>query len=609
MLSIPETLGILSKLSKGRDELVLKQLVLDVISSYYEGTSGSARSCGSNESTHLDMVKILARFSADKSPAIRKKVFTTARAVIYYSVDARELDSILTFAIKSLQVETDADVRFACADALGDALSFALRKDWNKIGEIMKKVQTKPMRKVHGETRTIDDVWQLVERLLVATNTTRSAATAITHANLALRAAYTHMLARCLRNLCTANALNLAGGAVRLNLEGPLATAGTENALDESNIVAQVVRWIHTIGKTKFSTGATGPVLIGGAASVAAFSVPARDAPPIDATADQNARQLTACVSAALLTHLLPFQTERGLEAVGKAVVAFLGTVIKQQQQGAAGAALQHDLATNHQVLLCFQVLGFIFARLGLALEYLDLKDQCLEVLLYFLQHPQYIVRVACAQCFRSLARAASPQIATWLSVLYKIVSLQLVEVADSQDNAVGRKSYDVDPTPYYSLHGHISALAAIVGVIPEAPCGVPSALLDDIFDVTRKLLSLAPAEGAPTASNVVHVHTLLEGGWMLLSSLIALGFEWNAARLTALFSLWRACLGKKPAAGKQRQDDVNLELKVRMKALVALRTFAQVMRFRMQMTLVQGVWTVRDTTRHSREAHTTLAR
>lgn len=680
LLSLPELLGLLAKVTKARDELVVKHLVLEVVDAYYEGTSGSSRSAGATETTYLEMVKLLtklatttgatstsasaaaaaassssaasaASFAASasdvKSRDVRRKVASVIRTVVYYSVDCRELDPLLTVALRMLQVEPEPDVRYHVADALGDALSFALRKDWAKIGELARKSQAKPVRKVHGEVRTLDDVWALVERLWTTTNMMRNATTATAPANLALRTAYAHMLSRCLRNMCANNALNLAGGAVRLNYQGDIGTpaAGAsgggggrcENTIDETNVVVQVQRWLSTLSKAKFTSGAaSGPgALLGGSAALAAFSLPTRDPPVIDAHADQNARHVAALASAGLLTHLLPFQSERALEAVGKTIVATLAAIIKTSNAAAsasaassassggatASSALAQDLAQQHQVLVCFQVLGYLFSRLGLAVEYLDLKDQCLEVLLFFLNHPAYLVRVACAQCFRALARAASPQMATWLSVLYKIVVMQLVEVTDSQENAqaavgagqANRRSVEIDPTPYYSLHGHISALAAIVGVLPEAPCGVPNVILESIFDVAKKLLSLAPpppspsssasaatgaaADGGPSSSaspsNLVHLHTLVESGWLLLSSLISLGLEWNQSRLNGLFALWRACLGKKPPGGRQTQESVNLELRVRTKALVALRTFIQVMRFRMQMTLVAGVWTV----------------
>jgi len=620
LLSTPEILGILMKLSRSRDELVIKELILDVIAGYYEGTGGSARSAGSNETTHLDMVKIISRFIVDKqSNALRKHAARTCVTVLYYSIDARELDPLLSLVLKSLPLESESDVRFVLAESMGEMLALAVRKDWKRrhadAQAQAKKTHTKPVRKTQGELRNIGEVMGWMERLLATTNQKSTAASALHPSNLALRTAYMQICLRFLRSICAGNAHNIGNGSVRHGFSGALggedASLNVDNSIDENNVVDVVLRALTWLDKTKFVHGSAngyGNVLLGGTSTIAAMALsPAASAVAgvVDPPADCNVRQWANCVSHMILHGVLPFQSERGLEAVGKAIVSFLNQLIKSggTTPAASGPTAAHnDILLNNQCLVSFQLLSFIFARLGLAVECMDLKDSCLESLLFFLPHPQYALRIGASQCLRALARAASPQIATWLSVIYKVVVMQLIEVTEHMENNEaaqqtktasprGRRGppsdNSIDPAVMFSLHGHISALAAIVGVIPEAPCGVPSVIIESIFDVSKKLLSLT-SNGESSTPNVnitpslnIQLHSLVEGGWLLLSSLVSLGSHWVSPRLSSLFQHWRACLGRKAFSGKQRQEDINLELKVRAKALVALRTFVQIMRSR----------------------------
>ena len=639
ILSIPETLAVLARIAKARDEIVLRELILDVIRAYYESTGGSPRSAGSNESTHLEPLKLLTKFAGEtgkSSPAsLKQRCMATAVAIAYFSTDGREIDGLVSLALKTLQgassLVSDSssseahEIRYAAAEALGDMFALACRKDWGAIAaDAAKKAaagassssSSRAAKKIQGELRSVDEVMIWFDRQFATTNTRSSAAAAITPANLAVRAALNQALARFFKSASLGNAHNLAAGGVRLgfsvgpggeNSSGEL-SASLGQAIDESNVVALEQKCVAMLSKGKFTAGASSSsqqVVLGGASTLAIQTLPLPRDSVVDSAADQNTRQMMSLLSHTLLGGLLPYTSERGLEAVGKSVVGFLLMSVRAGSGagsgGSSGSAslASNDLQSNYQVLLCFHILAFIFSRLGLAVEFLELKDQCLEALLAFLPHPQYAVRIACAQCFRALARAASPAIATWISVLYKIVVLQLGEVTESEGmivpaSASGKKAtaIEVDPAPYYSLHGHISALAAIVSIIPEAPCGVPSSILDSVFDVCKKLLSLAPPEGAPaavSAPNNLHVHSLVEGGWTLLSSLVSLGSEWVSSRINGLFLLWRGCLGRKPAAGRQKQDDINLELKLRWRALLALRTFAHVMRFKMTCPLAPG--------------------
>ena len=275
---------------------------------------------------------------------------------------------------------------------------------------------------------------------------------------------------------------------------------------------------------------------------------------------EREGRQLAACISDAIIGGILGRQSERGCEMIARAIIS----------------ALHANHASNelneYQIMVSCECLAYIFNRLSSAVEHLDIKDSALDVLLYLLASPSHTLRLYAAQTFRCLARAAASHIATWLSVVEKIVAIQLSEVFDG-----GRGREQAVADPYASLHGHVSALSAVVGVILECEGGVSIAMLDSLFEVAKRLINTDGAAQQLTVS----AHLLNECGWQLLASLIGLGAEWVAPRLNALFNLWRNVLGRSPPSVQERADDIAHDLRVRGKALVALRSFVHVMRHR----------------------------
>ena len=231
----------------------------------------------------------------------------------------------------------------------------------------------------------------------------------------------------------------------------------------------------------------------------------------------------------------------------------------------------------EYQIMVACECLCFIFNRLSSAMEHMDIKDTALDVLLFLLTSSSHSLRLYAAQTFRCLARAASSHIATWLSVVEKIIAIQLSEVLDG-----GRGKEAPTADPFWSLHGHMSALSAVVGVIPECTGGVSLAMLDSVFEVSKRLINV---EGEKPMT--IPAWQLNECGWTLLASLIGLGSEWVAPRLNSLFTLWRNVLGKSPPTTPQMVADIASDLRVRGKALVALRSFVHVLRHRIA---VQGV-------------------
>ncbi|CAK0891726.1 unnamed protein product [Prorocentrum cordatum] len=88
-------------------------------------------------------------------------------------------------------------------------------------------------------------------------------------------------------------------------------------------------------------------------------------------------------------------------------------------------------------------------------------------------------------------------------------------------------------------LFGHCAALASLVGELFRSDLGVPHDVTNAVLNTSRALLQ-------------PHLNTTLSAqrrscAFILLEGLMCLGTDWVGQRLTTLFALWKAALGKKP--------------------------------------------------------------
>jgi hypothetical protein len=273
---------------------------------------------------------------------------------------------------------------------------------------------------------------------------------------------------------------------------------------------------------------------------------------------------LTAsCLERVCREGIIAGQSEQGVSAMCRTVVELLQA---QAKRPAAEAA-----ASEPTILVCLDLLKYTLVRLGLVVESLEVKDRVLEALLHLLATSSAVVRTHAAQCIRQLALAAPSQQSTWLSVLHAIVKINLSELTNEHT--------DLAPAVFCSLHGHLSALAALVSVVPDNADGVPIALLDDVFHHAQQLLSV-PCGSADSAA-FARRRALQEAAWVLIGALLSLGKIWVAPRVTALFSQWKHALVTKPPAGLQGAQ-LCAELTYRTRALAALRAYVSVHRRKM---------------------------
>lgn len=326
---------------------------------------------------------------------------------------------------------------------------------------------------------------------------------------------------------------------------------------------------------------------------------------------EKDGRHTSMCLGFMLRHGLFASQREQGLEAAGKALLSIISEASKR--------TVSDNASNQYQLLICLEQLCMVFQRLGGVLESLELKDKALEALSQLLSDDNKVIRMHAAQCFRQLARAAPASLATWLSVLYKIVEISMTELASKTE---------LDRALYCSLHGHVCALSAIVSVIADTPFGVPSSHLQDIFVNAQALVKLPcmnpryaiccifhlsctsrvfraasnvhgacvcipiiccscfcrDADGAPTSVDFGERYALKEAGWLLVTSLISMGKEWVQKYSSKLMLLWKESLTGKFSASSG-VDYVQQELQLRMQALVALRAFVAVYRHQLKDT------------------------
>jgi len=162
LLSLPEYLTVLSKSLRARDDLALRELLVDALAAAYVGTGGSPRVSGiAADHTHMDMLKLLGKFlpaggdARLAPPSLKKRVAHALVAIVYHSIDGREVDAVISLLLKALTASTslagqggggssssggsatndagESEVRFALAEAIGDVLALSVRKDWGAI--------------------------------------------------------------------------------------------------------------------------------------------------------------------------------------------------------------------------------------------------------------------------------------------------------------------------------------------------------------------------------------------------------------------------------------------------------------------------------------------
>jgi hypothetical protein len=276
----------------------------------------------------------------------------------------------------------------------------------------------------------------------------------------------------------------------------------------------------------------------------------------------QDSHQAVSCFLRAITKGLLQDTDERVLELTAEKMFLLLRDSIDETQ-----------ILNDSQLQVCLGIQSFIFTRLGCAVEHMKVRDSALQPLLAHLAHPSSLIRTHTAQCFRQLARAAPSQISDWLTVLYKFAGVQLAELLQAGDS--------VEDVLFFSLHGHMVALAAISDTIPDSASGVPSLLIESMFELCQKLFAInCGTFGSPS---YMVKHTIKISAWKLVGSIIGLGTEWIGSHLNPLFSAFKNALMAKTFVGTP--GEVLCQLQERAHSLVALRTFVAIFQRRMTVS------------------------
>lgn len=167
--------------------------------------------------------------------------------------------------------------------------------------------------------------------------------------------------------------------------------------------------------------------------------------------------------------------------------------------------------------------------------------------------HPNPTVQLHSTHALRVVAHSSPPQLFQLMSVLLNLATVQNAELlgtplprqrrdgsgsAAAAAAAQGQISADLQ-TLLRGLFGHCCALAALVGELFQSDLGVPHDVTSNVLGTVKALLQPHP-NSSVSAQRRSCAFILLEG-------LMCLGTDWVGQRLTALFTFWKAALGKKP--------------------------------------------------------------
>lgn len=240
---------------------------------------------------------------------------------------------------------------------------------------------------------------------------------------------------------------------------------------------------------------------------------------------DDSLAQLSKHVGAALCQLLLFAESEACLcEIIEQGFLPLLSAQFDE-------AARSSD--ARLQVML--EALCSACISLGQGLQ--GIEGKVLKCLLHLVGNcPNPIVQLHASYCTRIVAHNSPPQLFQLLSVLLNLATVQNAELlgASGCSNVVT----EVEPL-IRGLFGHCVALASLVGELFTSSLGVP-------HDVTSAVLGTARALLQPHHDLSVSAQRR-SCAFILLEGLMCLGDDWVGQRLTTLFALWKAALGKKP--------------------------------------------------------------
>lgn len=160
--------------------------------------------------------------------------------------------------------------------------------------------------------------------------------------------------------------------------------------------------------------------------------------------------------------------------------------------------------------------------------------------------YPNPLVQLHATYCMRVVANSSPGQLFQLMSVLLNHVTVLNAEMlgAPTQRRRDGASTGNPSSTESLQpllrgLFGNCAALAALAGELFHSNLGVPHDVTSAVLGTSRALLQPHPNPVASAQRRIC--------AFLLLEGLMCLGTDWVGQRLTTLFALWKAALGKKP--------------------------------------------------------------
>eukprot|EP00928_Gymnodinium_smaydae_P085581 TRINITY_DN6909_c0_g1_i1.p1 TRINITY_DN6909_c0_g1~~TRINITY_DN6909_c0_g1_i1.p1 ORF type:complete len:1973 (+),score=518.27 TRINITY_DN6909_c0_g1_i1:921-6839(+) len=288
-------------------------------------------------------------------------------------------------------------------------------------------------------------------------------------------------------------------------------------------------------------------------------------APAANAEEESALLQLTRHVSSALRRALLLADSEaRLLEVIDQGLLPMVSAQFFEQSRGM-------DMRT----VAVLEALCGACVHAGEGFRSTEAKVT--KPLLHLLgNHPNPLVQLHAVYCLRVVAGNSPSQLFPLMNLLLNQATVQNAELLGTPTRpragstasagsatpaavaaAAGQLSDSLQPL-VRGLFGHCAALAALASELRGSALGVP-------HDVATAVLSASRALLQPHGNATVSAQRR-SCAFILLEGLMCLGADWVGQRLTTLFTLWKAALGKKPvdrarvlhqqyAAAAQMQD------------------------------------------------------
>ncbi|KAL9653505.1 hypothetical protein ABK040_002138 [Willaertia magna] len=194
-------------------------------------------------------------------------------------------------------------------------------------------------------------------------------------------------------------------------------------------------------------------------------------------------------------------------------------------------------------------------------------RDSILDAILYSLKHSVESVRYVGTLAIKQLMEALPSHSIGLISALMNMVQIDHAELATASKKDENIKSFA------NSLHGHSSALAALITVSAKHSLTISHSLCSAVLDTACLLGKAARKDNDDLYVSMKRQ----EACWMLVCSVLSLNDYWVKHNLEKILELWDETLSGKyeePITYSTKEEDITYRLRARACCLLSLQVF-----------------------------------